>query len=108
MKLFRTLRVLYHRWRIRKDLTTHAPDEHPGLRPFRDGELLHMKGVEFRIRARYTDPAPCLILEPMGSTKNAKLNRLRDLRREDRIERGQAEQLAKRLERRWREARYVD
>lgn len=108
MRVFRAIRRHYNRWRVKHDLTTHRPDDHPGLKPFTENERINCKGVMFRVRARYTDPAPCLILEPVGSSKTAMLNRLRDLRREDRIEKKELAKLRRRLDRRWREASHVD
>lgn len=105
---WRTARVYIRRWRIRYDFTKHTPEEHPGLKKFSDGELLPLKGIEFRVVARYTDPAPVLILEPRRSTRNAMLNRLRTLRREDRIEQKTLRTLRSRAARRAQEAPRVD
>lgn len=104
------LRVQYIRWRVKHELTTHRPEDHPGLKRFSDNENVTVKGVMFRVRARYTDPAACLILEPLGSSRKAMLNRLRDLRRDERIERKQLAQIRKALNHRWprREVQHVD
>ena len=100
---------LWHTWRIRTNQVDHTPDEHPGLAPFFANERFVLKGVEFRVRARYTDPLPCMVLEPMGSSRNAKLNRLRDLRAEDKADETRLKELRKQAARKWREGHfYVD
>lgn len=96
------------RLRIRWEMNTHTPEEHPALQKFSDNELLPIKGIEFRVVARYTDPAPVLILEPRKSTRNAMLNRLRTLRREDRIEEKANRKLRSRAARRAQEVARVD
>lgn len=82
----RTLTLWWRRWKIRNDFTKHEPDKHPGLQPFQARELVSVKGVQFRVAARYTDPEPCLILEPVGSTVNRKIARLKELRRDQKFE----------------------
>lgn len=105
---YHALRVAWARWRIRSEFTKHRPDEHPGLRVWAPRELITLKGIQYRVAARYTDPEPVLMLEPVGFSRNAMLNRLRDLRRDDRIEGKQLKTLRRKAERRALEARHVD
>lgn len=98
----RWLMAQWRRFRVRNDLVEHTPDAHPGLQPFADGERFVWKGVVFRVRARYTDPEPVLILEPVGSSHGAKLKRLRELRDDERFARAERDRVARGLRQDWR------
>jgi hypothetical protein len=105
---YHALKVQWARWRIRHEFTKHRPDEHPGLRVWAPRELITLKGVQYRVAGRYTDPEPALILEPVGYSRNTMMNRLRTLRREDRIEKKALKDLRRKAERRALEFRHVD
>lgn len=52
----------------------------PALHRFTPGEVLPWKGVAFKVGKIVGGDCPCVILVPVGSTRGAKLRRMRQYR----------------------------
>jgi len=80
-------KVALHRW-VRR-VAPLEEDGAPlplGLDQFRLGEIVPLKGCQFRVMFVAARPVPALVLALDGATKNQKLKQLRALRRVDRLE----------------------
>lgn len=75
----------WRRWRLRRDLYTNAPQDHPALKNMAEGTLIPFNGTFWRIASVRSAPCPAVILVPLGETHASKFRRLREMRRVDRI-----------------------
>jgi len=91
---------MWRRWRVRHELYDNKPERHPALAAFQVGELFPWKGTTWRVADIREQPIPAIILVPKGETVASMFNRLREVRRADRILTKEETAAARRMARR--------